>query len=154
MMCSFLSVKTKLTGLLARTRPFIPAYPASRGYIFAVLAGVRKVLFARQLLQRKCSLCSQGNSRLDFELNILFRARNVTGNFEKLANHVPPIYKRHLSQEIRRCGGNSFFSEKRGGPGSSAWKMCNFKSSVGEPHSRNEGSTSAKTIKFIDGLKS
>ena len=32
--------------------------------------------------------------------------------------------------------------------------MCNFKSSVGEPHSRNEGSTAAKTIKFTDGFKS
>ncbi|CAH3187898.1 unnamed protein product, partial [Porites lobata] len=35
-----------------------------------------------------------------------------------------------IYQEIRRCGGNSFCSEKRGGPGSSPWKMCNFKSSV------------------------
>ena len=32
--------------------------------------------------------------------------------------------------------------------------MCNYKSSVAEPHSRNEGSTAAKTIKFIDGLRS
>ena len=36
-------------------------YPASRGYIFAVWAVVRK-LFARQLTQRKFSLCSQGNA--------------------------------------------------------------------------------------------
>ena len=33
-------------------------YPASRGYIFAVWAGVRKC----QLIPRKCSLCSQGRN--------------------------------------------------------------------------------------------
>ena len=37
-------------------------YPASRGYLFAVWADVRRVaiLFAHQLIPRKCSLCSQG----------------------------------------------------------------------------------------------
>ncbi|CAH3028574.1 unnamed protein product, partial [Porites evermanni] len=58
------------------------------------------------------------------------------------------------TREIRRCGGNSFCSEKRGGPGSSPWKMCNFKSFVGESHLRNEGSSVAKTLKFLDRLKS
>ncbi|KAM7431220.1 Vacuolar protein sorting-associated protein 16 [Porites harrisoni] len=72
----------------------------------------------------------------------------------KVAEQLKKEFRVPEQKEIRRCGGNSFFSEKRGGPGSSPWKMCNFKSSVGEPHSRNEGSTAAKTIKFIDGLKS
>ena len=49
---------------LTKNRTFchVCLYPASRGYIFAVWAGVRKVAtFARQLIPRKCSLCSQGS---------------------------------------------------------------------------------------------
>ena len=47
-------------------------YPASRGYIFAVWAGVRKC----QLIPRKCSLCSQGRNmqmlHAEFDKKIFF----------------------------------------------------------------------------------
>ena len=50
------------------------------------------------------------------------------------------------SQEIRRRSRNSFCSEERGGSGSSSHEMCLFKSSAGQPHSRNEGSLAPETI--------
>ena len=35
-------------------------YPASKGYIFAVRAGVRKVLFAIEIESKRCANCGGG----------------------------------------------------------------------------------------------
>ena len=35
-------------------------YPASKGYIFAVSAGVRKVLFAIEIESKRCANCGGG----------------------------------------------------------------------------------------------